>query len=260
MRVRKSAVFTRIFGIPNRFTGWGVIVRSEVMTMSEQLTARQLVAELKRRGIGDWGTAVVRRWIHEEPACPIAQRGRPGQSHKYDADDVAAWLADRDRRTGYVGSGVSADAESADAAEAVADADEEPAARAVPRAAHDGRPRAAMDPGEHSEEVERLLEVLAGRDPRNWKAAEEALTTRYKRMEMQGYLVNVDEMRRCLDAQLQIFLVGMNALRGQLKMSLLEDIDRAERDSIIDAECDAMLERIAGAANVRRETEATDAA
>lgn len=214
--------------------------------MPDPLTARELVVDLERRGAGRWGTAIVRRWIHEEPACPIAEKGRPGQSHRYDPDAVEAWLRERDRRLAFQAGGAGSTlAESANP---------------VPSDDADGMPAQAVEQAEYNETVERLLQILEGRDPRNWKAAEEALMTRMKRLEMLGYTVNVDDMRRCLDAQAQLFKTGMNALRNQLKMAVGESQLRAERESIIDQEIDLMLERIAESVDAAMATGADHAA
>ena len=72
------------------------------MTAAPLLTARELVDELARLGVGRWSAAAVRRWIQEEPACPIAERGKPGQRHRYRLVDVLAWLRSRSERVGEV--------------------------------------------------------------------------------------------------------------------------------------------------------------
>lgn len=231
--------------------------------MSHLVTARRLVVILRDRGIGDWDPAMVRRWIDEEPPCPV-KRGRPGQSHKYDPEAVIAWLEDRDWRQGIEYSEEAASvAANYQADETQAGTEPVPAAAAPqpvvePAAAPGGAGTApsladiqTRDPAQNTDEINRLLEVLAGRDPRNWKASEEALTTRYKRLEMMGYLVNVNELQQVLDAQLNIFLSGIQSLRGQLQMALADDLERTERATVVDQEIDTLLERVSSAASER---------
>lgn len=203
--------------------------------MSELLTAKQLVAELERRGIGTWTPAVVRRWIHEEPPCPIGKRGRKGQSHLYDADQVMAWLRARDERAGI-------------ARDEQAGAEPVPQPAAAP--AEDGGIVAkAQERAGDNEIIRQLLLVLQGRDPRNWKAAEEAQLTRLKRLSMEGELVNVAELEHCLQVQGRVFITGASELRNQLKMALASVEDPGERVAVIDREVDLFLQRIADAAN-----------
>lgn len=245
--------------------------------MGELLTARKLVAELARRQVGEWGPEVVRHWINEEPACPIAQRGRPGQPHKYDADRVQQWLRERDARWGLNTGAGQADANEptqpppeqvgSGAGQAVAaqpSSSTPPSALLVSSAPNGNDVREllaqAAAEAQYNPTIEAMLDVLRGRDPRNWKAAEDAYTTRVKRLETMGYLVNVDDMRACLDAQVQIFRAGVTALRNQLKVGLAGVDDQAGRDAVIDEEADLMLERVADAARAADAEGASDAA
>lgn len=195
---------------------------------AELVKARRLVVELASLGLGDFDASTVRRWIQEEPPCPIADRGRKGQSHRYRVADVVAWLRDREiRRNGL--------------AAAEPETPRRPPAGAIPSVSGS---LAQMQESE-SEAVQRLLEILEGRDPRNWKAAEEALTTRLKRLELQGDLVRSDELRRCLQAQQAVFRSTLQMLRSQIKTAVRSIDTEGKAAAVVDREVDLSLERLA---------------
>lgn len=225
------------------------------------LTGRELVARLADLDVGHWSAAAVRRWIQEEPPCPVARRGVNGQGHRYRLVDVLVWLRARAERAGEVFDGAAAlDAvtatEATNAAPAAASSAEgtpAPEAARPARAAQDpeatvrARVEAAKAGGfEDGELLDRLLGIIEGRDPRTWKATEEALSLRIKRQREAGQLVTDEELQRCLEVQQALFLGAFNGLRAQLKASLGSVAEEAARTKLVDREFDAALERIAG--------------
>lgn len=69
------------------------------MTSADLLTARELVAALRRYRVGAWTTDAVRQWIRQSPPCPIAARAeRDGSSHLFELRAVLVWLAERGER------------------------------------------------------------------------------------------------------------------------------------------------------------------
>ncbi|MDA3920520.1 MAG: hypothetical protein PF501_07555 [Salinisphaera sp.] len=211
--------------------------------MPELVKGRELVAELSRRGIGDWEASVVRRWIEEEPACPIAQRGRPGQSHRYDVDAVVDWLADRDQRAGLNGSGAPADAAGERLAQqAVAVARQYPS-QADELSELDVLTQAA-EQAAYSETVSLMLRVLQGRDPRTWKAAEDALMTRLKRQELERQLIPADEIAPAW----QRVVVGLRSALLALPHRIDQLLDAVEpgqgREDLIRREIENTLKQV----------------
>lgn len=209
------------------------------MNSAKLLTARELVAELDRLGVGTWTAAAVRRWIQEEAPCPVARRGEPGQTHRYNLVDVLAWLRARAERNG--GAVLLAEKNGATVSpaggegEAPADISTLSPSELV---AH------AQQCGGGGELIDRLVEVIKDRDPRNWKATEEAMTIRMKRLEMEGSLVRVSELQRCLQVQQSSFQVATEQLRAQLRLAAASATG-ADLLAAIDHEIDATLERIA---------------
>ncbi|PWN56194.1 hypothetical protein [Abyssibacter profundi] len=239
------------------------------------LSGRQLVAQLDELEVGTWTAAAVRRWIHEEIPCPIAQRGQNGQSHRYRLVDVVQWLCDRAERAGdrlEAGDTVLQMLRRAAEPSPVPDpggiSAREQACAGLPiqQGATDsmGRPSlkdrvqaAKADGHEDPELLDLLMEVIGGRDPRHWKAAEEAIALRTKRKREEGSLVSDDELQLCLDTQQALFLGAMQGLRAQLKAELAGLGTDLERGRAIDREFDRALERMADAVDAEAHEEAS---
>jgi phage terminase Nu1 subunit (DNA packaging protein) len=202
------------------------------------LTGRRLVLELARLGVGQWTPDAVRQWIREEPPCPIAQAANRGQPHRYLLADVLAWLLARARSgksKGYAG-----EAEHAQALEAALT---RCTTGAAPLPSPPAAPAAAGSPAKPD----------AFKDPRNWKAHEEARLTKLKADEMEGKLVPVEDLQRALDAQAQAFAGALEALEARLQLILYDDREKravmlreqfsATRDTLVLA---ADLSRLGG--------------
>ena len=188
-------------------------------------TGRKLVGELERLGVGTWGPDVVRRWIVEEPACPVAVPGENGKPHRYRLPDVLAWLEARTERELRRGVSQSAQDRLERIHRAIRMFAAGETAQAPPTAPPASRPPdtglqltppegttpAPVSPAKMPDvdlsginlrdrgAIELLLEILHGRDPRTAKAAEEALRLRQKRLIDEGQLVPVDDAQRMTD-------------------------------------------------------------
>lgn len=230
------------------------------MSEREQLyTGKQLVERLAELGVGRWSAAAVRRWIHEEVPCPIAERGLNGQGHRYRLRDVVQWLMDRAERAGdrlEAGDAVLdmlsqashlAQREGQPATPARATSDDLPVAPAGEgRSQLRDRVSAAKAAGHPDPDLlDVMLEVIGGRDPKNWKATEEALSLRTKRLREAGHLIPDTELQRCMETQQSLFLGALAGLRAQLKAAMTGASNDAERARIVDREFDAALERLA---------------
>lgn len=207
------------------------------MAEERLFVARDLVSELDRLGVGAWSPDAVRQWIREEPACPIAERGRRGQSHQYRLADVLVWLRERDARAAR--------------RQGSAETRPDPAAPAPlevekPLSADEVAAQARSQTTGDMELVSKMLQILEGRDPRNWKAAEEAMMTRLKRQQMQREVVPFAEMELALIAQQSAFLSAIQQLRSQLKLAARNASSGTDVVPAIDSEADAVLERLAG--------------
>lgn len=244
------------------------------MSLTGLLTARQLVEELERLGVGSWTAAAVRQWTREEPPLPIASPGMQGGPHRYGLGETLNWLRARDlaeRAKGFTRVDGSHLVDRIDTAlRALA---QPPAAApvvlalpppllapegAVPAAAA-GEARATQEPVSQAKqhftaaevdgktEVDLLMGVLEGRDPRNWKAAEEALRIRNERLKEQRRWIPVDELQRALDAEAQSIASAINSERGPLKMALKDCATDADRDRTLDEAFDLILTRLSAA-------------
>lgn len=180
------------------------------MKPAEQLlTGRRLVLELARLGVGQWTPDAVRQWIREEPPCPIAQQAARGQPHRYALADVLAWLLARARSE--KAKGFAGEAEQTQALEsALAKCTAAPTPAAPAPAAPPVSP-AKPDPF---------------KDPRNWKAHEEARLAKLKADELEGQLVPVEDLQRALDAQAQAFAGALDALEARLALVLDDNRDK----------------------------------
>lgn len=179
------------------------------MKPAEQLlTGRRLVLELARLGVGQWTPDAVRQWIREEPPCPIAQQAGRGQPHRYALAAVLAWLLARARSE--KAKGFAGEAEQTQALEA-----------ALARCSSPSTPPAPVAPPVSPAKPDPF------KDPRNWKAHEEARLAKLKADEMEGMLIPAEDLQRALDAQAQAFAGALDALEARLALVL--DDDRAKR-------------------------------
>ncbi|MCK5769486.1 hypothetical protein [Algiphilus sp.] len=253
------------------------------------LTARQLMVELGRLGVGSWKPDAARQWIREEPACPSEAPMAQGQPRLYRIADVLAWLrvrAVRERAKGWSSGGGpdlvaridAATAHLADPSQPLpASGADEPrdqacagasgqavGAGAAPAAASDVAPVPAALPAsaagaepvspakEHVawsqlSDAEALLQVLEGRDPRNWLAAENALKARQQRLEEARRLVPVEDVGTALNATITMVRGALLSLVSQLDVELEGCATRAERRQVVRDRVHAILERMAKA-------------
>lgn len=239
------------------------------------INARELVARLVELGVGQWSAAAVRQWIREEPPCPVAApSGGNGQPNRYRLRPVLAWLkarAERERAKGF------SRADGLDQAKliglAIAKLDSVLAAVGT----ESGRPgeqlaildantatppgAGAQAPGELSPakrdriawedlpDAEAMLKVLQrSGDPRNWEAAERALTTRQNRLKEARELIPLAELSQALEANVTDTLSTIQATRPRLK-GALRDLVRPEHhgevDRVVDDAFTDMLQRLA---------------
>lgn len=225
------------------------------MSEAALLTARQLVGKLHELGVGTWTADAVRQWIREEPACPIAQHADQGKPHRYGLGPVLAWLRDRalrERAKGFTrgdGDDLVARIERAlaraggaplpVAAAPVAGQGEFFAPSVAPPAGEGGAaaPELSLPPaparsaaGQFTSDPTELptqqvfLEILQGRDPRNWKAAEEALRIRVERQEKQRELIPAPELELALETQVAHFRAAVESGFGHLKQRLRDAV------------------------------------
>ena len=238
------------------------------------LTGRQLVGELQRLGLGTWTPDAVRQWIREEPPCPIAEPADQGKPHRYALLDVLHWLqarTARDRNRGYTTAGaeqlverlqrvIAAFVTSGSAPQAAGLTATLPATPTpVPSAelfapgepaptplspAKPAAPLEAFDFGGASE-LEAVLEVVRTNRPQAWKAVEEALNQRRKRLEAEGKLVPIDDVQRTVDTQ----ALAMRSVAQALVMPLAQRIPDTstldQRRLLIQSAIDGMLQRLA---------------
>lgn len=247
------------------------------MSLGNLLTARQVVEQLDRLGLGVWGPDVVIKWTGEEPGLPIALRAHQGKPHRYRLVDVLEFHLQRGRKERAKGfasgdAGLEARIERALQLLVAGDASAMPPATATaPAAASPGSlpqlvelpstpgvtearvstdsaptlppAKAEAEPQQLAwdqlSESEALLAVLQGRDPRNWKAAEEAVKMRRNRLVEERRLIPVDELQDALDAHTEytrttILAAGPSMklqLRDLVPMEIREKMDRAVEDA-----------------------------
>lgn len=232
------------------------------------LTGKQLVGELERLGLGTWSAEAVRQWIREEPACPVAQAADQGKPHRYQLLDVLGWLLERAKREkakGFTSAGstqlvdrielvlrqfVTAPSVLPAVVVAVAPACAvSPAAVAAPPMQPDllspakGADFAGVEI-ESCTDVELLLQVIQGRNPNAWRAAESALNERRKRLEAEGRLVPVQDLDHTLGT---LALAVSNALEGAvlpLAQRIPDHSTLEVRRAIIQAAFDALRDRL----------------
>lgn len=180
--------------------------------MAELLTGRQLVAELKRRGLGDWTPDAVRQWVREEPPCPIAKAGARGQAHRYSPDRVVAWLQAREGKESVKGWTPPPAAQSQSA----------PAARP-----------AGADLG-------------AMRDPRNIKAYHEARLAKLKADEIEGKLIPAEELEAAMRSMVLTVRSSLLALPSKIatRVAACENADAVRE--LLREELQRVLSRMSG--------------
>lgn len=255
------------------------------MSGGELLTGRQLVAQLAALDVGTWTPDAVRQWIREEPALPIASPAQQGQPHRYRLDDALAWLearAQRERAKGYTaadgralldriagarvrlngGAGVPVAAPSDAPAMRIAAPGAADAALAADAPATTTAAQApvapAQIPGVFSEEeiaslteLDLVLKVLRGRDPRNWESVERAIRLHRENRREAGDLVPVGDLEATLATQALAMRSAATAMVQALAQRIPDQSTLAERVEIIRNAVDAMLTRLS-----REDTEA----
>lgn len=246
------------------------------------ISGRELVTRLAELGVGRWTPAAVRQWIREEPPCPVAApSGGNGQPNRYRLRPVMAWLkarAERERAKGFTRADGLDQAKLVDLALSILDG----APPAAPEAATTPVPAVAcgqvqlgildantaptsgagaaeprdLSPAKREHiawdqltDAEAMLRILQGTgDPRNWEAAERALTTRQNRLREARELIPLAELSLALEANVTDTLSTIQATRPALKTAL-RDLVRAEHhgevDRLVDEAFAGMLKRLA---------------
>jgi hypothetical protein len=248
----------------------------------ELLTGRQLVGALAAERVGTWSADAVRQWIREDSPCPVAEHADQGKPHRYELAAVLAWLrvrAQAERAKGFTRGDGDDLVERIDAAllrlqtgfssDFSFAADGKSEKINANTAAPSGTGAQAQDPlfsappvsqaKQQTEwaalsDVNALMEVLRGRDPRNWKAAEEALAIRRERLQDEGLLIPVADLDQALATQSEHLLAAIHSGRGAIKSALrdyltFEMIAPAER--IIDEQFDDMLRALGSTADLQ---------
>ena len=216
------------------------------------LTGRELVEELARLGVGSWTPDAVRQWLRQ--GCPCAEPADQGKPHRYRVADVLTWRrqqAQAERAKGFTRADNSdlvarIDAALSGSAPASLNAPapvQTPIFGALDCAAPGAGAAPAVAPapvspakgaitGEEAEElptVEILLEVIKGRDARAWKAAEEALVIRQKRLVELRRLIVAEEFERAVEAMLQLLISGLNQLAPRVADAIPDQSNRVQR-------------------------------
>lgn len=237
-------------------------------------TGRQLVAELARLGLGTWSADAVRQWTREEPALPIAEAADQGKPHRYQLLDTLHWLAERAKRERAKGFTSASSSQLIDRIERVqrqfitsgsiavsAEKNASAEAPAVPS------PDLALPPVvttmppdllspaksgdfsaidiERCTDLELVLQVVKGRNPQAWKATEEALNQRRKRLEAEGRLIPAEDLENTLDAQALATRSGLGALVTPLAQRIPDHSTFEQRRAVLQAAFDDLLQRLA---------------
>lgn len=246
------------------------------------VTGRELVNRLGQLGVGRWGAEAVRQWIREEPACPVAEHAEQGKPHRYRAREVLNWLRDRamrERAKGFTRGGadgtdlvdridaalaglpVLASTESAAASDqaGIFAANTSPPLGAGggsegggTSVSHAKAPREQTDWLKISE-VEALLQVLQGRDPRNWKAAEEAMNARRERLEAERLLIPLAELETALELHTEHTRKGIAGGTQAMKLALRDFIDPArlhDAERAIELQHEQLLQQLANTSDL----------
>lgn len=233
------------------------------------ISGRELVARLAELGVGRWTPDAVRQWIREDVPCPVAEpSGGSGRPNRYRLRPVLAWLkarAERERAKGFTRADGLDQAKLVDLALTALDGDHKaseapdpvPAdGTALPAASASSAVARDLSPAKREHiawdalsDAEAMLRILQGTgDPRNWEAAERALTTRQNRLREARELIPVAELALALEANVTDTLSTIQATRPGLKTAL-RDLVRAEHhsevDRIVDDAFASMLQRLA---------------
>lgn len=249
------------------------------MNVGTMLTARQVVEQLDRLGLGVWSPDAVIKWTLEEPALQIALRAQQGKPHRYRMVDVLEFHLQRcrkERAKGFTSGDPDLEARLERALRLLVTGEAPSAPPPVPQtplmtleglsaasSAADSLPNvdapAAVSPakgeGEQQQlawdqmsESEALLAVLQGRDPRNWKAAEEAVKMRRNRLVEERRLIPVEELDEALDAHTEHTRTTLQAAGPSIKLTLRDQIPaelREKVDRVIDDAIQRLLETLA---------------
>jgi len=223
------------------------------------VTARQLVAELSRLGLGTWSSESVRNWQREEPPCPIAEAADQGKPHRYRLIDVLGWLRAREQRQMAKGFTSQASAQLVDrielalrqfvtgaqpvAAEAV-DLFSAPLAQPTQPdlLAPVRTSNFTVVDIEQCSDVELVMKAVQDHNPQVWKQIEDALAARRRRLEAEGKLIPVEDLQATLDAQALGMRNASNAIVIALAQRIPDSSTFEHRRAIIQTAIDRMLE------------------
>jgi hypothetical protein len=244
------------------------------------LTGRELVEALAALDVGIWTPASVRQWIREEPPCPIAAPAQQGAPHRYRLDQVLPWLRDRTQRervkgftaadggsflarleaamvrasAGAGGAGGEWPSQASEAAAQPARAagaapvEQLPLAPAVSAGQVTSPGRMAGDFNEDEvanlNELDLALQVLRGRDPRNWESVERAIKLHRENRKAATLLVPVDELDSTLKVQALAMRNASTAMVYPLAQRIPDNSTLAQRVEIIREVVEAMLTRL----------------
>lgn len=247
------------------------------------LTAKEVVGELERLGVGLWSADVVIKWTLEEPACPIALRAEKGKPHRYRMIEVLPWLLARTQRevTKGVAPGAADKLRRIEAAMRMFATGKGPTAQPIeivqtpdprlddavlPLPVPPAKAEADLSGIDFQSRnlVELLLEIIHGRDPRTAKVAEEALRLRQERLEAEGRLVPVEDVQRMTDAMAILVRLAAEKLPERIATLIQDTSSRTQRLQVVQDLIDELLQRlekaaIADEAPAEEQAEALDA-
>lgn len=229
------------------------------------LTGRQLVTELGRLGLGSWSAEAVRQWIRETPPCPVAESADQGKPHRYELLDVLRWLQERSQREKAKGYTSASNLQLADRLEIVMRqfvTGVVPVQASANGAAGQGAGGVGMtldllaeQPAkpsdfdvvdiEQSTDLELVLQVVKGRSPQVWKQIEDALNQRRKRLEGEGKLVPFDDLERTAAMQAVATRTALLGLVQSLARRMPDQSTQQERQGILQAAFEDLLNHLA---------------
>lgn len=230
------------------------------------LSGRQVVEELARLGLGTWTPDAVRQWIREEPPCPVAERADRGKPNRFLMLDVLTWLLERERRAkarGYTTTNNSQLAERLELAlrhfvqgtaptiETSSSSPRPEPVEGLELPAVDVSPAKPLMPSlpaadwENLSDLDAVLAVLRGQQPQNWKAVEEALNQRRRRLEAEGRLVKVDEVEHVLSTQALAVRSALQAMVIGVAQRIPDASTFEQRRAVLQVAADEILRRLA---------------
>lgn len=230
------------------------------------VTARELVSELARLGAPRWTPDAVRQWRREQVPVPIAKVGAQGQPNLFTVVAVLDWLIARESREkpkGYTRADGAAALAVLQEARKKAAADLPPIFAANGAAAPEGEgggaakftkdPEVAALARELGVTPARAARALADldlvisryRDPRSWKAHEEARLARMKADEQEGSLVPAGEVDQILQEIVIATRQQLQSLPGLIAPALEQCADPHARRALIEQHVDTILQRLA---------------